>query len=119
MAQYPYFPIFVSFLLAGVVVSLFLCAARLLGPKKPSAVKGLAFECGNPPRGSAWAQFSVHFYLVAIVFLVFDVEVVFLYPWAVVFRELGLYGAASMGVFLFFFAIGLFYVWRKGVLDWK
>jgi NADH-quinone oxidoreductase subunit A len=119
MTDHPYFSVLVSFALAGGVVSIFLLAARVLGPKRSSAVKGLPFECGNPPSGSAWSHFSVHFYLVAMLFLIFDVEVVFLYPWAVLFRDLGMFGLIEMGFFLLFLLIGLAYAWGKGALDWK
>lgn len=91
---------------------------RLLGPSRETPVKGDAFECGNPPTGSAWGRFSVKFYLTAILFIVFDVEVVFLYPWAVLFRRLGWFGFGEMVVFIAVLGVALLYVWRKGALEW-
>jgi len=100
----------------GVLISL----NRLLGPRVVSApaVKSEAFECGGPSSGTAWARFPVKFYLVAILFIVFDVEVVFMYPWAVLFRELGLFGFVEMAVFMGILAVGFIYAWRKGALEW-
>jgi NADH:ubiquinone oxidoreductase subunit 3 (subunit A) len=91
---------------------------RILGPKRPTTIKGEPFECGNPASGSAWSRFSVRFYLTAILFLVFDVEIVFLYPWAVELRRLGMFGFVEALVFIAILAIGLIYAWQRGVLDW-
>ena len=91
----------------------------LLGPKRPSEVKLQIFETGNPPIGSLRGQrFPVKFYLVAILFIVFDIEVVFMYPWAVAYRELGWFGLAEMAVFMGVLAVGLAYIWRVGALQW-
>jgi len=116
LAQYA--PVLIMFALAAVVVMVLLNAGRLLGPRNPTPVKLETFECGNPPTGSAWGRFSVKFYLTAILFIVFDVEVVFMYPFAVVFRQLGWTGFAAMAVFLGVAVIGLLYEWRKGALQW-
>jgi NADH-quinone oxidoreductase subunit A len=113
-----YGPVLIMFALAAVVVAVMVGAGRLLGPRNPTAVKLETFECGNVASGSAWGRFSVKFYLTAILFIVFDVEVVFLYPWAVVFRDLGWFGFASMAVFLAMLVLGLVYEWRKGALEW-
>ena len=78
-----------------------------------------AFECGNPATGTAWARFSVKFYMIAILFIVFDLEVVFLYPWAIVFRELGLFGFIEMMGFIAVLTVGLVFAWRKGALEWN
>lgn len=91
----------------------------LIGMKKPTAVKLAPYECGMPPVGSARDRFPIKFYLVAVAFIVFDVEVVFMYPWAVIFRELGWYGAAAMGFFFFVLIVGLAYDWKKGALEWE
>ncbi len=103
----------VCFAIGSVVFS------RLIGQKKPSAVKLAPYECGMPPVGTARERFSVKFYLVAMTFIIFDIEVVFMYPWAVVFKELGLYGAAAMGVFVFVLIVGFVYEWKKGGLEWE
>ena len=113
-----YFPLLVLFLLAGVVVLALLFIAQKVGPKALSAVKAEPFESGNAPRGDARIRFSVRFYLVAMLFLIFDLEVVFLYPWAIYFRELGLFGLAQMAIFLGILTIGYVYVWKKGALEW-
>jgi len=113
-----YLPVLVTFVFAAVLVALMVAMGPLLGPRTPSAVKGAAFECGNPPSGSAWGRFSVKFYLTAILFIVFDVEVVFMYPWAVVFRRLGWVGLGEMLAFVAFLGLALLYVWRKGALEW-
>jgi len=103
----------VAFAIGSVVFS------RLIGQKKPSAIKLAPYECGMPLIGSARERVSVKFYLVAVTFIVFDIEVAFLYPWAVVFKKLGWYGAAAMGFFIFVLVIGLIYEWKKGALEWE
>ena len=115
---HPYLPLLIVFLLAGIIVISMLSIAYLLGPKKPSAVKSDPFESGNPPKGDARIRFSVKFYLVAMLFLIFDIEVVFLYPWAILFRRLGVFGLVEMGIFLLILIIGFIYVWKKGALEW-
>src|SRR5213594_2697499 len=104
-----YVAILVSFGIAGIVVAVLLGAGAFLRPRRPSSMKVEAFECGNPPSGSAWGRFSVKFYLTAILFIVFDVEVVFLYPWAVVFRPLGMFGFIEMAAFVLVLALGFVY----------
>ena len=116
--DHPYFPLVVMFAIAGVVVLALLTLAQTLGPKSISPVKADPFESGNPPRGDARIRFSVRFYLVAMLFLIFDLEVVFLYPWAIYFRQLGIFGLVQMGIFLAILAIGYVYVWKKGALEW-
>ncbi len=114
-----YFPLAVVFVLAGILAAVLVGLATLLGPRRPSAVKESPFECGSDPIGSAHDRFGVKFYLVALLFIVFDIEAVFIYPWAVLLRELGWAGYASMAVFAFTLVVGLAYVWRKGALDWQ
>jgi len=106
------------FVLVGGRVGLMVVLGRLLGPRVENPAKGEAFECGDPPSGSAWGRFSVKFYMTAIIFIVFDVEVVFLYPWAVLFERLGWFGLAEMLLFLLVLGVGLVYVWQKGALEW-
>ncbi len=113
-----YLSVLIAFVVGGFVVGAMAFASTLLGPKRRGAVKEEPFECGNPPSGPARDRFSVKFYLVAILFLVFDVEVVFLYPWAVLFRQLGFFGFVEMLFFILVLAVGLIYVWRKGALEW-
>jgi len=114
-----YLPIVVTFVVAALVPTLFLAAGTFLGPRRPSAVKAEAFECGNPSSGPAWGRFAVKFYLPAILFIAFDVEVVFMYPWAVYYRRLGVFGFVEMMIFIVVLAFGLVYVWRKGALEWE
>jgi NADH-quinone oxidoreductase subunit A len=113
-----YFPLLVLFGFAAVIVMALLVIAQKIGPKSYSAVKSEPFESGNPPRGDARVRFSVQFYLVAMLFLIFDLEVVFLYPWAILFRRLGVFGLVEMGIFLAILVIGFAYVWKKGALEW-
>jgi NADH-quinone oxidoreductase subunit A len=113
-----YVPVLVTFGLCGAVVAVMVSLGSLLGPRRDNTEKGEPFECGNPASGSAWGRFSVKFYLTAILFIVFDVEVVFLYPWAVVFRRLGWLGFGEMAMFVAVLGIALLYVWRKGALEW-
>ena len=102
-----------AFAIGSVVMS------RLVGMKKPTEVKLAPYECGMPLIGTARERFSIKFYIVAMTFIVFDIEVAFLYPWAVVFKQLGWYGAISMGIFLFVLIIGFVYEWKKGALEWE
>jgi NADH-quinone oxidoreductase subunit A len=113
-----WFPFLVTFALAAVIVGVMVTINRLTGPHSPSPIKGEAFECGNPPTGSAWVRFPVRFYLTAILFLIFDVEIVFLYPWAVELRRLGTFGLVEVLFFIAIFAVGLIYAWQRGALDW-
>lgn len=114
-----YFPIVVLFLLALSVPAVMVSIASISGTKKPSPAKLSSFECGNEPIGIPRKRFSVKFFLIALLFILFDVETVFIYPWAVLFRSLGLYGYVEMAVFLLILILGLFYVWRKGALEWE
>jgi len=96
-----------------------LLIARLISPRSFSVKKSEPYECGIPTRGESMMQFKVGYYLLAILFLVFDVETVFLYPWAVVCRSLGPNGLISIGVFMFILILGLAYAWKKGALKWQ
>lgn len=91
---------------------------EILGPKRPNEAKMSTYESGMEPVRTARERFSVKFYMVSVLFILFDIEVVFLYPWAVSFKELGMYGFVTMTVFIAILFIGLFYVWRKGALEW-
>jgi NADH-quinone oxidoreductase subunit A len=113
----PYLSLAVLFLFAGVVVVTLLWIAEKAGPKSSNPVKDEPFESGNPPKGDARIRFPVQFYLIAMLFLIFDVEVVFLYPWAILFRRLGLFGLVEMGIFLFILVVGFVYAWKKGALE--
>ena len=104
--------------LAVVTVALMLLLGKLFAPKKPSAVKGEPYECGELPIGSSWVQFNIRFYVVALIFLIFDVEVALLYPWAVVFQRLGWLAFVEAFVFIVILLAGLAYLWKEGDLEW-
>ena len=93
--------------------------AKLIGPRSYNKVKGEPYECGIPTKGSSWLPVTVGFYLFAILFLMFDVETIFLYPWAVVVKEFGTAALLSIGFFLVVLVFGLVYAWKKGDLEWK
>jgi NADH-quinone oxidoreductase subunit A len=100
------------FVLGGLILS------YLIAPHRPSRIKNTPYECGEIPLGSAWIQFNVGYYLFALMFLIFDVEAAFLYPWAVILRVVGFPGLIEVGAFLLVLILGLVYAWRKGALEW-
>ena len=106
-------------LTAMVLVAAALGIARLISPSSYNPQKGQPYECGIPTRGGTWMQFKVGYYLFAILFLMFDVETVFLFPWAAVVRDLGVVGLINVLFFLFILVLGLAYAWKKGALEWK
>ena len=109
-----YFITGMAFVAAGLIT------ASLLRPHHPNPIKNSTYECGEELiGGGAWFKFNIRFYVIALVFLLFDVEVVFLFPWAVVFKELGWFAFIEMSVFVIILLAGLAYVWRKGDLDWE
>ena len=114
-----YLGIAVFLVLAGAFAAANVVLASMLGPKKPSAVKSEPFECGEPAFGTPTGRMAVKFSLTAILFIVFDVELVFLYPWAVVYLQLGAWGLGAMTIFLAILMIGFFYAWDSGALDWQ
>ncbi len=114
-----YIPALMMLILAAATAAGMIAATSLLGPKKHFSDKMEVFECGESPIVSSKIRFSVKFYLVALFFVIFDVETVFLYPWAVLFKDLGLFGFIEMMIFLSVLVIGLIYVWRRGALEWE
>lgn len=114
------FTLFVTTIVTGLAfVGVVMVLANLLAPRSFNAQKEEAFECGIPTRGGTWMQFRIGYYLFAILFLMFDVETMFLFPWAVVMKDLGSMGLAVVGFFLFVLVLGLAYAWRKGALKWE
>jgi NADH-quinone oxidoreductase subunit A len=112
--------LFVVVLITAVVlVVAALGIARLISPRSFNRQKGEAYECGIPTRGSSWMQFKAGYYLFAILFLMFDVETVLLFPWALTVKELGTMGLISISFFIVILALGLAYAWKKGALEWK
>ena len=114
-----YIPILILFLLAAGFGLGTLAISSLLGPRRPNPEKLSTYECGMTVDPGARKPFAVKYYLVAMAFLVFDVEVVFLYPWAVKYKTMGMFGFIEMLVFLFILLVGYVYIWRKGVLEWE
>ncbi len=114
-----YVSILILATLAAGVAFFMLFANTLFGPKRPNAVKAQPFECGVDPIALPAGRLPVHFYVVAMLFVVFDVEIVFLFPWAVLVRELGWFGLVEMGFFLLIVVAGFVYAWKQGALQWK
>ena len=105
--------------LVGIIrVAVPLLISKLVAPANKTREKLETYECGEEVEGSAWLQFNIRFYVIALIFLIFDVEVVFLFPWAVVFKDMGIVALVEMGIFLTILLVGLAYVWVKGDLDW-
>jgi len=113
-----YFPVLLFMVVsAGVGIAL-IAIGNLLGPKKPSAEKDSPYECGFEAFEDARMKFDVRYYLIAILFIIFDLEIAFLFPWAVSLDRIGLYGLVAMGIFLAVLVVGFVYEWRKGALEW-
>jgi NADH-quinone oxidoreductase subunit A len=110
--------VLIFFILGAVFVAGGLIMSWLLRPHKPYPAKLTSYECGEEPIGQAWVRFNIRFYVLALVFLIFEVEIIFLFPWALVYRELGLFAFLEMAVFLFILWVGYAYVWVKGDLNW-
>ena len=117
--MFSYIPAMIAILIASVVGSVLLILSVFFGPKSMNPTKAKPFECGSEQISSPQGRYNVRFYLVAALFLVFDVEIAFLYPWATFFRELGTFGSVEMLVFLFFLSLGLAWAWGQGALEWR
>ncbi len=114
-----YLPILLFLIVAGGIGIALLVIGYLLGPKNPAADKLSPYECGFEAFEDARMKFDVRYYLIAILFIVFDLEIAFMMPWAVVFRDLGIVGLVEMGTFLGLLLIGFVYCWKKGALEWE
>ena len=110
--------IFVFLLIAVLFVVVVLIVAKLIRPARPTHERNLIYECGENPEGSPWVKFNIRFYVVALIFLIFDVEVVLLIPWALVYQQFGFAGYLVGAIFLFLLGLGMAYEWRKGDLEW-
>jgi len=110
--------ILIFIILAIVFVTLTLYLNKLIRPNRPTHEKKKVYECGENPEGSPWVKFNIRFYVVALIFLIFDVEVVLLFPWALTYKEFGVYGFVVGIIFLLILALGMAYEWRKGDLEW-
>lgn len=116
---HPYVPILLFVLVAVAFAIVTLLVSRLLHPRKPTAVKLQPYECGIEPLTDARDRYSVRYYLVAMLFVIFEVETVFMFPWAVMLDELALFGLIEMLLFLFILIVGYAYAWGKGALEWQ
>ncbi|MBX3690586.1 NADH-quinone oxidoreductase subunit A [Dokdonella sp.] len=114
-----YFPVLLFLSVAAVIGVALLVLGNLFGPKKPAAEKAAPYECGFEAFEDARMKFDVRYYLIAILFIIFDLEIAFVIPWAVVFDSLGLFGLIEMGVFVGLLVLGFVYVWKKGALEWE
>jgi len=110
--------IFIFILMGIVLVYVPLLIQKLVAPSNPNPDKLATYECGEESEGSAWVQFNIRFYVIALIFLIFDVEIVFLFPWAVVYQELGLLAFIEAFIFVLILVVGFVYIWAKGDLDW-
>jgi NADH-quinone oxidoreductase subunit A len=119
--SYPelYFPVLVQGILAVIIAAALIIISYVLGKRVRNSVKDMPYESGIRPTGDARGRFSVKFYLVAMLFILFDIEAIFLYPWAVVYRELKWFGFVEMLVFVVLILSGFFYIWKKGALEWS
>src|SRR5689334_25057153 len=104
--------------LAVFIAAAMIVVSRFLGPYKPEPLKLAPYECGMTPIGGARVRFSVKFYLIAMLFILFDVEAIFFYPWAVVHRQLGWFGLIEMGIFMLILVVGYIYLWKRGAFEW-
>ncbi len=110
--------IFLFVIIGAVLLTVALLLAKILSPARPSKNKLSTYECGEEVEGSSWVQFNIRYYVIALIFIIFDVEVLFLFPWAVVYKDLGWLAFIEMAIFLLILIVGLIYVWKKGDLDW-
>jgi NADH-quinone oxidoreductase subunit A len=114
-----YLPILIILTMATALGFVGVGVGHLFGPRRPTARKGEPYESGMRPYGPGTRRMPVHFYLMAVLFILFDIEIVFLLPWAVSLRRLGMYGLAAMGVFIAVLLVGYVYAWKKGAMEWE
>jgi NADH-quinone oxidoreductase subunit A len=114
-----YFPVLVQGILAVVIAAALIIISYAFGKRVRNKIKDTPYESGIMPTGDARGRFSVKFYLVAMLFILFDIEAIFLYPWAVVYRELKMFGFIEMLIFVVLILSGFFYIWKKGALEWS
>jgi NADH-quinone oxidoreductase subunit A len=113
-----YVPIFIFIAVVAILIPLTLGIAKLVRPEKPEKVKLMPYECGVDPIGDSRQRYTVRFYIVAILFVIFDVETIFLFPWAVLYKGLAWFGFVEMMIFLAILIVGYVWVWKKGALEW-
>nr|BAL57992.1 NADH dehydrogenase I subunit A [uncultured prokaryote] len=113
-----YTQVFIFLVLGVLFIAITLFISRLIRPHAPTPEKLSPYECGEVPIGSPWIRFNIRFYIIALIFLIFDVEILLLYPWAVVFKRIGAVAFIEMFLFVFILIVGFVYVWREGYLEW-
>tara|TARA_B110000438_G_scaffold153049_1_gene147092 strand:+ start:653 stop:1021 length:369 start_codon:yes stop_codon:yes gene_type:complete len=113
-----YLPIFIFLVFALIFATIMLGIGFTFGPHNPDAEKNSPYECGFEAFEDSRMKFDIRYYLVAILFIIFDLEIAFLFPWAIVIHDIGIYGLISMAIFLFILIIGFIYEWKKGALEW-
>jgi NADH-quinone oxidoreductase subunit A len=114
-----YFPVLLQVIIAMALAAGIMAASYALGKRVKNRVKDIPYECGIVPTGNARERFSVKFYLVGMLFILFDIEAIFLYPWVVVYRDLKMFGFVEMLIFIVLVLSGFYYIWKKGALDWS
>ena len=114
-----YLPILILMIIVAGFGGVTILLSAFLGHKRKSETKLMPYECGIDPVGTARHRYSIKFYVIAMIFILFDIEVIFLYPWAVIYRKLGVFGLVEMGVFILILLIGFIYIWKKGALEWE
>ncbi|HXW63285.1 MAG TPA: NADH-quinone oxidoreductase subunit A [Candidatus Acidoferrales bacterium] len=114
-----YGPLLLMFILAALISGALIAVSSVVGQRKPSREKQQPYECGVRPTGDARQPFSVHFYMVALIFILFDIEAIFLYPWALVYHDLKVFGFVEMLLYIMILLVGYIYLWKKGALDWS
>jgi NADH-quinone oxidoreductase subunit A len=114
-----YLPILILIVLASLLAGFIVALGHLFGPRRPSPRKLQPYESGMIPIGPGTRRIPVRFYLIAVLFILFDIEVIFFFPWAIVFRQLGLFGLVEMMIFILILLVGYFYAWKKGALEWE
>jgi len=114
-----YIPILILLLISTALALIVIAMSFLMGPRRPSGRKASPYESGMMPIGQAMRRFPAKFYLIAVLFILFDIEVIFLYPWAIVFRKLKVFGLIEMAIFIIILLVGYVYVWKRGALEWE
>ena len=117
--EYQYLFLGIFLIIAVVFPLLPILLAQVVAPKKPNPIKTASYECGVETKGDSWVQFKAQYYIYALIFVVFDIEIIFIYPWAVAYRQMGFFAFVEMLIFLGILAFGLIYAWKKNVLEWK
>jgi len=117
--SFEYLPIAILVLIAVILAGVVIGLGHLFGPRRPTSRKSMPYESGMRPIGPGTRQMPVRFYLIAVLFILFDIEVIFFLPWAVVFRKLGLFGLVEMFIFILILLVGYIYAWKKGALEWE